>query len=161
MDAVISGFKKRFQNLPFAKAIDKFWELDLQGAKEFVDHYKDAMKVDIDMLQAEVNVMKNVLQNRGKELNFKNLKTEINEDFMPNLYKLLQVSIGLSISSANCERSFSAMRRIKTWLRTTMMQTRFSNLSLLHIESTMVKVKNFSGRVIDMFSKQIRKLRFC
>ncbi|CAH0380720.1 unnamed protein product [Bemisia tabaci] len=67
MDAVISGFKRRFQNLPFAKAIDTFVELDIEGAKEFVNHYdKHSMKVNIDMLQAEVNVIKNLLRNREK-----------------------------------------------------------------------------------------------
>jgi len=58
----------------------------------------------------------------------------INEATFPNLYKLLSVAFTLPISSATCERSFSAMRRVKTWLRSTMIQERFSNLSIIHIE---------------------------
>ena len=45
------------------------------------------------------------------------------------LCKLLAVN---PATSASCERSFSAARRVKTWLRSTMKQQRFSNLTLLN-----------------------------
>lgn len=48
------------------------------------------------------------------------LKEEIKKDLYPNLYKLIQAAMVIPISTAGCERSFSAMRRIKTWLRSTM-----------------------------------------
>ena len=35
------------------------------------------------------------------------------------------------ISAASCERSFSCLRRLKTWLRSTMTQKRFTHLALL------------------------------
>jgi len=44
----------------------------------------------------------------------------------------------LPISSASCERSFTAMRRIKTWTRATMELSRFTNISLLHIERDII-----------------------
>ena len=37
-----------------------------------------------------------------------------------------------SATSAAGERSFSSARRLKTWLRSTMTQTRFSNLTMLN-----------------------------
>jgi len=40
----------------------------------------------------------------------------------------------LPISSATCERSFSALRKIKTWLRVSMSQERLTDLSILYIE---------------------------
>jgi hypothetical protein len=40
---------------------------------------------------------------------------------------------------ATCERSFSAMKKIKTWLRTLLVQDRFSNLSILYIEKDISK----------------------
>ena len=49
-----------------------------------------------------------------KENNSENLKAEVKNEFISNLYKLLQVSVGLQRSSLNCERSISAMRRVKT-----------------------------------------------
>ena len=45
------------------------------------------------------------------------------------LCKLLAVN---PATSASCERSFSAARRLKTWLRSNMTQQRFSNLTMLN-----------------------------
>ena len=45
------------------------------------------------------------------------------------LCKLLAVN---PATSASCERTFSAARRIKTWLRASMTQKRFCNLTLLN-----------------------------
>jgi len=42
------------------------------------------------------------------------LKTQIAVNVYPNIYNFLQVVLTLPISSATCELSFSAMRRIKT-----------------------------------------------
>jgi hypothetical protein len=52
----------------------------------------------------------------------------------PNFFKVLQLVITLPVSSATCERSFSAMRRVRNYLRSTMTEDRFTSLSLLHIE---------------------------
>ena len=65
---------------------------------------------------------------------FKRVQKVVNLNEFPNLFKTLKLAASIPISSASCERSFSAMRRIKNWLRTTMTQDRFSNLSLLYIE---------------------------
>jgi len=71
----------------------------------------------------------------------------------PNLYKLLQVAITIPISSATCERSFSAMRKVKTWLRTSMLQEKFNNSSILYIEKDI----NISiEKVIDIFANKNR-----
>jgi len=45
-----------------------------------------------------------------------------------NVLKILQLALSLPSTSASCEQSFSAMRRVKNYLRTTMGQERFSSL---------------------------------
>ena len=62
------------------------------------------------------------------------LKKVIEAEVYPNLYKLLKVALTLPVSSASCERSLSAMKRIKNWLRNSMSQEKFTNLSIIHIE---------------------------
>ena len=52
----------------------------------------------------------------------------------PNISILLKVSVILPVSNAGVERSFSRLKLIKTYLRSTMSQERLSNLSLLSIE---------------------------
>ncbi len=42
----------------------------------------------------------------------------------PQVLVLLKLLLVCPVSSCECERSFSALRRLKTWLRTTMIQCR-------------------------------------
>ena len=51
-------------------------------------------------------------------------------DSFPNIHFLLVVGCTLLISSAEAERSFSLMRRIKTYARSVMTE-RFSDLALI------------------------------
>ena len=48
---------------------------------------------------------------------------------------MVQLALTLPVGPATAERSFSAMRRIRRWLQSTMRQERFSSLALLNIES--------------------------
>jgi len=52
----------------------------------------------------------------------------------PNLVKLLQLALTIVVSTAECERSFSALKRIKSYLRSTMSEERLINLATLSIE---------------------------
>lgn len=51
------------------------------------------------------------------------------------LYKLLLLAVTLPVTSASCERSFSKMKLVKTFLRNSMANDRLSNIALLSIES--------------------------
>ncbi|KAL5516510.1 hypothetical protein EMCRGX_G001862 [Ephydatia muelleri] len=55
----------------------------------------------------------------------------IDRDSFPNIHFLLVVGCTLPISSAEAERSFSLMRRIKTYARSVMTEERFSDLALI------------------------------
>jgi len=67
------------------------------------------------------------------------------------------VAITLPISSANRERSFSAMRRIKTWLRTSMVQNRFNTLLIICIEKQLSKNID-NTEIIDKFAERNRTI---
>ena len=45
-----------------------------------------------------------------------------------NLYQAVQVALTIAVTSAECERSFSSLKRIKTRLRMTMGEERLSDL---------------------------------
>lgn len=77
------------------------------------------MDVSKKCLKSEMTVAKNVIQNIGLEVDI-NLKDVIqvlsnNKSVFPNLYKSFKITLTILISSAIvCERSFLAMRKIKT-----------------------------------------------
>lgn len=59
---------------------------------------------------------------------------ECDDEFFPNVQRLLRILCTLPISSAECERSFSTMRRLKTlYLRSTMTSEQESGLALMNI----------------------------
>ena len=51
----------------------------------------------------------------------------------PEVNKLLQLLLTLPASSATAERSFSALHRLKTWLRSTMRQDRLTSVAVCHV----------------------------
>ena len=69
----------------------------------------------------------------------------------PSLLKLLQITQTIAVSTAECQRSFSALKRIKTYLRSTMSNDRLSNLAILSIEKDLSK--NISLEVVEEFSR--------
>lgn len=77
---------------------------------------------------------KNCIQSRNLDFDILGIKKVVTKDVFPNLFKLIQVGLTIPISSATCERSFSSMRRIKNWLRTSMEQAKFTDLSIINIE---------------------------
>lgn len=159
MDNIIGNWKKRFDNLPLAQSVDSFLKLDLKNGEAFINNFKDILKIDTTLFQAETLIIKSMMENKKAGFDLENLKTEVKKDLCPNLYKLLQAAIVLPVSSAGCERSFSAMRRIKTWLRATMCQERFSNLSLLNIENEIIKNQITADDILKIFAKKNRKLK--
>jgi hypothetical protein len=98
--------------------------------------FQDLINVSKDILQSEIEVAKNcILQSTDENyITSNDAKKFLTKQTLPNLYKLFQVALTISISSSTYERNFSTMRRIKTWLRTSMLQERFNNTSILYIE---------------------------
>jgi len=54
-------------------------------------------------------------------------------DLLSEVFILMKLVLVMPASNATSERSFSALRRLKTYLRTTMAQARLNNLLVLHI----------------------------
>jgi hypothetical protein len=75
----------------------------------------------------------------------KNLK-----NVFPNLFILLKIFLTVPVSSCEAERSFSALKRILTWLRSTMSQDRLSSLTLIQMNSKEL-VKLDIEKMIDWF----------
>lgn len=69
--------------------------------------------------------------------------------------KLLKILITTPMTSAESERCFSTLKRIKTFLRNTMSQERLNAIAMLSMEKKIVKdMPNFNSKVIDRFATQ-------
>ena len=74
---------------------------------------------------------------------------ETNAALFPNIHVLLRIICTLQVTSCECERSFSALRRLKTYLRSTMGESRMDGLALMMIHYSMDIDLN---KVIDIFA---------
>ncbi|KAK5642823.1 hypothetical protein RI129_008990 [Pyrocoelia pectoralis] len=71
---------------------------------------------------------------------------------IPNLCLILQYFLTISVSvQASCERSFSKLKLIKNYLRSTMTEERLTSLAILSIERKVASVLDFDD-VINKFS---------
>ena len=80
-------------------------------------------------------------------------------DIFPEFSKVVHIlAVIPATSRCSAERSFSALRRMKTCLRSTMGQQRVSNIALrlINIEKPYVNSvdNNDMGRVIDIFGRR-------
>ena len=79
-------------------------------------------------------------------------------DMFPAIHTLIHILATLPVSVATAERSFSTLRRLKTWLRTRMVEDRLNGLALMHIHRD---ISIDIEQVIDRFAKnKNRKLDF-
>ena len=80
-------------------------------------------------------------------------------EMFPNIQKLLKIFATLPVSTATAERSFSTLRRLKTYLRTTMTNDRLNGLALMSIHRDIVTKLNPQD-VISQLAKKNRRLDF-
>lgn len=85
------------------------------------------------------------------------------EMFFPSITIALEIFLSLPATSCTAERSFSTLRRVKTWLRSTTGEDRLNGLCMLSVHREKVKVKKsqFIEQVITRFAiEQPRRLQF-
>lgn len=82
--------------------------------------------------------------------------------FYPAVRYALLVLLTLPATTCTVERSFSTLRRVKTWLRSTMSDERLSGLCMLSVHRDKVNgnKKDFMDKIVDMFGRDNRRLQF-
>ena len=165
LDSILSEIKKRFdnKNVDLMKAVQscsplssEFLEMD--RLMPLVESYGF---IDKDLLRMECVLAKRTLADKGQELETINDVLVAIIPFkaaFPNLVKLLQLSLTIVVSTAECERSFSALKRIKSYLRSTMSTQRASNLTVLSIERKLSESLSLD-EVVDLFAAKDKNRR--
>ena len=103
-------------------------------------------------LSPQLDIVRNMVE--GKEI--KSIESLLNE-ILPlqqgflELIKLLRMALTITVTSATAERSFSNLKRIKTYLRATMGQERLTHLAVLSTEKELTKGLDLD-QVIDEFN---------
>ena len=108
------------------------WKDDM---KPFFDLYEIDF-VEYGRINAELHMWqmfweKKQTNNEYYEIN--QLLKITNKKMFPGIYNCLKILGTIPVSSSECERTISVLRRLKTYQRNTMGQKRFSSLAMLTI----------------------------
>jgi hAT family C-terminal dimerisation region len=170
IDFVTDGLSRRFSAVrDICGLFDFLWyfkQLDdnelLQKASQFQLRYTYHISSDI---QSEVLLLKRIF-----DVNFKvdavlpkNIFGEILNLRLGNVFQnvliALRIFLSLPATVASNERSFSVLKRIKAYFRSTVVEERLNGVAILNINSDKAKLLDFS-QVIDKFAqRKARRLK--
>lgn len=96
---------------------------------ELLQFYLDT---DKQIVKSELNLWHAVLKNNGQhpKSGLEALRL-CKKEMFPNIHFLVQILCTLPVSTATPERTFSCLKRLKTYLRNTMTEVIFSILNLI------------------------------
>lgn len=172
IDHVINEISSRFHDVTErCKALWAFVPFYLMNSPRMEDVstcfqlYAEDMNTSETVLMAEYEMWKKKWtsfheQNESEISIPKNAITALSscpEVLFPNIHKILRIIVTLPVSTASAERSFSTLRRLKTYLRSTMSEERLTGLALM----TVHRERNIPiEKIISRMAVQSRKLQF-
>lgn len=172
LDNILEQIPRRFSNLEsmlFLELVNPGKFDDMRPEEAFQSVLKSyGHHFDSGRLRSELQVLysdQDLQGNRGKLCDYLVFLKDIELDSaMPQLYKLFSLVARIGATSAGVERSFSCLKRLKSYTRNTMGQGRLSSLALLAIERTLVKslekTPSWYDRVTDHFLEKERRAEF-
>ena len=129
--------------------------------RKFVDFYKtdlpniEGLDTELDMWEARW--LRESEQNSDIPKRVSDTLLTSDDDFYPNINTILNILAIVPATTCTCERSISALRRLKTWLRSSMTNDRLTGLALMHVHRHL----DFDVEtIIDNFARaQPRRMR--
>ena len=78
------------------------------------------------------------------------------DTLLPVLYEVATILASIPATSCSAEQSFSALRRMKTYLRTTMAQERLNSIAIINIEReyTNKVIISSMDTIVDTFGRR-------
>ena len=157
LDAFLSEMSRRFddKNIDIMRAIQACDPL----SKNFLSlsallPLVEAYDLDKDTIDMEIKLAKKTLDKKNiHNISDVFLALISLKDAFPELFRLIRISMTIAVNTAHCERSFSALKRIKTYLRSTMGEQRLTDLAILSIERELSSMISLD-EVIDIFHSE-------
>lgn len=171
LDSVITSLKLRFsnENSPaFALTYlhpSHMLTMNIDQLKQKTNSFTSLYH--LDGLDAEIEIWYKMWMDKKlteEELRDLNVSEFIKEAvcFFPTTKKALLILLAQPCTTSTVERSFSSLRRIKTWLRSTMGEDRLIGLAMMSVHRKFVfrNYEEFLKEVVDKFAANPRKLVF-
>ena len=174
INTVVVAIENRFMQKDFS-IYGKLEQLLLQATKK--EDYTDTLKDVTDFYRGDFNRYELATQleafsamnieKNGNSITFHDIHKHFkildhNQHLlMPQVVKVVKLVLLMPATNAVSERSASAMRRIKTYLRSTMTQCRLNNVMVLHIHKHLTDNLNYI-KILNEFTsaKEDRRQQF-
>ena len=172
VDLAISSIKSRFEQCKiyenifgFLLCFKKLKSLDDDSLKSYCLNLETFLKHDLfsdidglDLFQ-ELTVLRKVLQS---EINtpVETLTYIKRLDCFPNACIAFRILLTIPVTVASAERSFSKLKLIKSYLRSTMLQERLNGLAILSIEKDILTKLEYKNLINIFASQKARKISF-
>lgn len=92
---------------------------------------------------------------KEKPFTFIDALNKCNKNIFPNIYNIIKICATLPVTVASAERSFSTLKRIKTYLRNSIGENRLNGLATMAIHREIILSPE---EVLDKFCEKNRKL---
>jgi hAT family protein len=172
VDIAISSLDTRFEQLKTFENIfgflfnsNRLKALNDNELRDFCANFHstflngDLSDVDFDDFYTELKVLKMTLPNEPMSAN-DILKFIKSADCYPNALIAYRIFLTLPVTVASAERSFSKLKLIKTYLRSSMSQERLNGLAILSIEKELLAKIDADVIITDFASQIIRRNHF-
>lgn len=159
LDTFLQSIEDRFVNYKhiftgFQCIINFENEININDVEKLTEFYKEDLE-DIKQVYEEVKMWYSFLKTINKPNNILEYLDVCDSLIFPNVYKLIKILVTLPVTTCTAERSFSTLRRLKTYLRNTMSQNRLNGLALLNIHREITVTPE---EVLNQITKTKKKL---
>ncbi|KAK4424892.1 hypothetical protein Salat_1682800 [Sesamum alatum] len=167
-DIAIASLRNRFEELKIFESIFGFL-LDSKRLKSLDESelwqccntfhstfsHGDKSDVDLNYLYSELKILQGTLPNKFMSTIdiFEFIKTL---DCFPNIFIACQILLTVPMTVASAERSFSKLKLLKTYLRSSMSQERLNGLAIMCIEKDMLGKIDVDSMIDDFASRNAR-----
>ncbi|XP_034208379.1 zinc finger MYM-type protein 1-like [Prunus dulcis] len=178
VDIALGELKSRFEQLHIFESIfgflfdaAKLTSLDENELRSSCLNLENALKNDNDTdidardLESELQVLQVMLPSEAIETDKPSTSIKILEfvksvDMFPNVMVAYRILLTIPVTVASAERSFSKLKLLKSYLRTTMAQDRLNGLAILCIERDMLENIKYDSIIDDFASKTATRRHF-
>ena len=149
LDMAYGEIERRFHQEDF-QLLQKLEHVLIQAANGVILELDDTLlkylekDIDLERFSTQLKMVKDMIQIANPVKQVTTLRTiadamnvsQIYKGMLQEIDKVLKLYFTLPVTTSTAERSFSSLRRLKTFVRSTMTQSRRNNLLLLYIHST-------------------------
>ena len=136
-----------------------------EAIKPLLSVYAETCGINEALLNAEMTVAMNILKETlGDNLPKSDfnvvLKLLLPSLAFPNLRKCIQIALTIPVTSASCERSFSAMKLLKTHLRNKTEDDRLNDLAVLFVHKQRARLLDCDNLMDEFANAKNRRIQF-